>query len=359
MSHKKDEDKEFDVIAQTQFFKLTLSVLPKFYTSLEPSRMTVLFFVVSALDILGKLKDCLEKERDLTKRLLDWIYAMQVLPDPKTGSILRCGFRGGPYVGVPFDPQYKNVFSYSEYPQDHSNIAMTYTALCNLKILDEDLSRVNKKAIISALKHLQLKDGSFAPTCYGGENDMRFVFCACAISHLLDDWSGFDLDLATQYIVDSQSYDGAIGLRAGSEGHGGSTYCAVAALVLMGRLDRLKDKAGLIRWCVRSQGDGFCGRPNKEPDTCYSYWIGATMQLLGVYSFTNGSGNREHTMHCNGNGHIQGGFSKIPGSFPDVLHSYFGLAGLSLIGLDALSPIDASIAVTKRAMAPSLEVYHV
>jgi len=334
-------------------------MLPKYYTSLEPSRMTVLFFVVSALDILGKLTECLNKEKGLRKALVEWIYAMQVLPDPKTGSTIRCGFRGAPYVGYPFDCKYQNVRPYDEYPQDHSNIAMTYTALCNLKILEEDLSHVYKKAIISALRYLQQPDGSFAPTCYGGETDMRFVFCACAISYLLNDWSGFDLDITTQYIVDSQSYDGGIGLRSGSEGHGGSTYCAVASLALMKRLNRLRDMKGLIRWCVRSQGHGFCGRPNKDEDTCYSYWIGATMQLLGVYPFTDPSHNRLHTMHCNGNGPIQGGFSKVPGSFPDVLHSYFGLAGLSLMGLDGLSPIDASLAMTKRASDTSMDVFYV
>lgn len=42
----------------------------------------------------------------------------------------------------------------------------------------------------------------------------------CAISQILQDWSGFDLDLATKYIVESQSYDGGIGMGPGTEGHG-------------------------------------------------------------------------------------------------------------------------------------------
>ena len=29
---------------------------------------------------------------------------------------------------------------------------------------------------------------------------MRFLYCACAISALLDDWSGVDVDLALAYI---------------------------------------------------------------------------------------------------------------------------------------------------------------
>ena len=36
---------------------------------------------------------------------------------------------------------------------------MTYTALATLLILGDDLSRVNKRAVLSGLRGLQLKDG--------------------------------------------------------------------------------------------------------------------------------------------------------------------------------------------------------
>ena len=42
---------------------------------------------------------------------------------------------------------------------DSGHIAMTYTALLTLLILRDDLSRVNKKGILSGLKKLQLSDG--------------------------------------------------------------------------------------------------------------------------------------------------------------------------------------------------------
>lgn len=31
------------------------------------------------------------------------------------------------------------------------------------------------------------------------EKDARFLFCACAVSYMLNDWSGLDLDLSLQY----------------------------------------------------------------------------------------------------------------------------------------------------------------
>ena len=67
---------------------------------------------------------------------------------------------------------------------------------------------------------------------------------------------------------------------------GGSTFCAVASLSLMGRLDSAfspEERRGLARWCLRRQVTGFQGRPNKPSDTCYSFWIGASLEVLAVF----------------------------------------------------------------------------
>ena len=45
---------------------------------------------------------------------------------------------------------------------------------------------------------------SFCSTIEGAEKDMRFVYCACCVSHMLNDWSGIDKDRAVQYIRNSQ-----------------------------------------------------------------------------------------------------------------------------------------------------------
>lgn len=45
---------------------------------------------------------------------------------------------------------------------------------------------------------------SFTSTRAGGESDMRFVYCACAVSYMLNDWSGVDTEAATRYIQRSQ-----------------------------------------------------------------------------------------------------------------------------------------------------------
>lgn len=63
---------------------------------------------------------------------------------------------------------------------------------------------------------------------------------------------------------------------------GGSTFCAIAALVLMDKLyDAFNEKEikRLKRWCISRQQTGFQGRPNKPVDTCYSFWVGATLKV--------------------------------------------------------------------------------
>merc|ERR1719150_1253109 len=73
---------------------------------------------------------------------------------------------------------------------------MTYTALASLVILGDDLGRVDRKAVLAGVKALQLPDGSFKAALEGGENDMRFLYCAACICTILDDWSGMDTERA-------------------------------------------------------------------------------------------------------------------------------------------------------------------
>lgn len=41
-----------------------------------------------------------------------------------------------------------------------------------------------------------------------------------------------------------------------------------------------------------NQIDGFQGRPNKPVDTCYSFWIGASLKILNAFHLTDYEENR-------------------------------------------------------------------
>ena len=162
---------------------------------MDANRMTLLFFAISGLDLLDAL-DSVEQQRDA---IIEWIYSMQVTPASGTGAgkpaAGAAGFRGSNYLGLPFSPSgvvlplSADDAAQGAEPHVLGHITMTYTALATLIILGDDLSRVARGPIIEAIRHLQLESGCCSATAYGSENDMRFLYCACVISSMLDDVS--------------------------------------------------------------------------------------------------------------------------------------------------------------------------
>jgi len=316
----------FEKDKHIKYFERCFKMLPNQYESADTNRMTLLFFCISGLDLLGALDDALTP--DIKQKTIEWIYAQQIHPDPKIGNIGQCGFRGSPFLGHKFEP---NATETIHEPYDASNLAMTYTALVSLIILGDDLSRVNKKAIVESISKLQQENGSFSPVIIGMENDMRFLYCAAVISYILNDWSGINIDKAIDFIRNSQTYDFGISQGHGLESHGGPTFCAIAALNLMDKIDEgLKSKKDTLQWCLSRQINGFQGRTNKPPDTCYSFWLGAAITILGGYQFID---FEVHKKFLYSTQTIYGGFAKYPdeGYPPDLLHSYMGIAALALM----------------------------
>lgn len=64
---------------------------------------------------------------------------------------------------------------------------------------------------------------SFSAFSNRAESDMRFVFCAVAVSYILNDFSFINIDALCEFIKKSISYDGGIGQGPGLESHGKST----------------------------------------------------------------------------------------------------------------------------------------
>ena len=103
---------------------------------------------------------------------------------------------------------------------------------------------------------------------------MRFLYAACAISYLLKDFSGVNIEKACEFILSCQSYDYAFGFNPEQESHGieknkrkgriiyfniigAATFLAVACLTLMGKEDLISNKGQVIQWCLNRQYGGF------------------------------------------------------------------------------------------------------
>lgn len=374
--------KEFYKSAHARYFANTLNCLPAHYAGLDTSRLTVIYFGVVALDILDAISLIRDKDQ-----IIKYVYLNQLPPNLKTQHG-QFGFVGSPYLGhnIPIcrecGPKKKTssrssgkekeeisrneednlnisttgtnigahvgitsetsqlicgqketcccLFSTLAYHQGH--LAMTYTALATLLTLGDDLSRVNKASILSGLRHLQQDNGCFSSTQEGGECDMRFLFCACAISFMLGDWSAVDKDKAVAFILNSLTYEGGIALFPNGEAHGGSVYCGVASLKLMSRMEDVSPAKWdeIIGWCESRQVGGYQGRLGKDPDTCYAFWVGSTLHMLDMFKYTDIKSTKSFIMvDCQKS---SGGFSKLPDTYADVLHSFYSLCWLSMAG---------------------------
>lgn len=213
-----------------------------------------------------------------------------------------------------------------------------------------------------------------------------------------------------------QSYDGGIADESFHEPHAGYAFCSLGALALIGRLESgdyansnqpkdPMDRTSTLRWLVDRQTDlldpdgkldsefgstpapdqvsevlklhqsleessfwhsdvdlaphqvtisGMNGRTNKVADTCYGWWVAASLHILKHGGLFDQPALREYllkrTQHP-----FMGGFCKFPGdNYADVYHSFMGLAALSLSSTveqrrkDGIKDWDAEMCVSKE-----------
>ncbi|KAK9682116.1 hypothetical protein RND81_10G051700 [Saponaria officinalis] len=340
-------EQRFDRDKHIKFLDMMYELLPPGYESQEINHLTLAYFTLSSLDILGAL-DRVDKDA-----VGAWILSFQT-PQKDQAELSHGEFYG--FLGS----------RSSQYPANDngslrcngSHLASTYCALCILKIIGYDLSLVNIELITKSLRNLQQPDGSFMPIHIGAEADLRFLYCAAAISYMLSDWTGMDKENAKEYILKCQSYDGGFGLCPGLESHGGATFCAIASLRLMGFIeDDLLNKSSstsiinvpmLLDWVLQRQASdgGFQGRANKPSDTCYGFWVGGVLKILGGSKFVDREAMCVSLLTCQSE---YGGFSKFQGQLPELYHSYYGFSAFSLLEEPGLSSLCIELGITKRA----------
>lgn len=155
--------------------------------------MTIAFFAVCGLDVLDRL--CLLSD-EMRKEIIDWVYSYQIVPSktgPKSG-----GFVGSSTLNVVNSDEKCGTHRYK-----WGHLAMTYTGIAILVTLGDDLSRLNRQAIVEGVAAVQREDGSFSATIEGSEHDMRFVYCAAAICSMINEWGDVNKKTMAQYIRNS------------------------------------------------------------------------------------------------------------------------------------------------------------
>lgn len=134
-----------------------------------------------------------------------------------------------------------------------------------------------------------------------------------------------------------------LGSKPHAESHAGLIYCCVGFLSLTQQLHRI-DTEKLCWWLCERQlpSGGLNGRPEKLPDVCYSWWVLSSLTIMGRLHWINADRLEQFILSCQDN--ETGGFSDRTGNMPDIFHTLFGLAALSLLKADKrLKPISATL----------------
>ncbi|KAF6005200.1 hypothetical protein F1559_002346 [Cyanidiococcus yangmingshanensis] len=298
----------------------------------EHKKISAAYWTITALALLGRL-DVVPRER-----LVDWVLRCQH----------PCGGFGGDYTQDP-------------------HLLYTLSAVQTLYLLGEE-KRLDKDSVLRYVASLQQADGSFAGDVWG-EIDTRFCFCAALTLALVgyplrcdddclsigvntDQRQMVRIQALVDYVMQCENDDGGFGVIPGAESHAGQVFCCVGTLALCGALSGLRDRGDrLARWLAHRQlrNGGFNGRPDKLPDVCYSWWVLASLKIIGKEHWIDGDALERFIFACHaraehGNEYV-GGVADRPGDEPDVFHTFFGLAGLSLLGRHELIPIDPIFAL--------------
>jgi len=222
------------------------------FICLDASRTWIIYWIFQSLDLLDEIPT------SLIPRAIDTIRRCQ---NP-TG-----GFGGG--------------------PQQISHSATTYASVLALLIIgsEEAYEVINRNTLYQWI--LTLKDpqsGGFRMH-EDGEIDVRASYTVLSIAKLLNMLTPELIEGTADYILRCQSFEGGFGGEPGNEAHGGYSFCAFAALYILGKVDQC-DVIGFEKWLafrqVKIEG-GFQGRINKLVDGCYSFWQAGAGALVDYF----------------------------------------------------------------------------
>lgn len=297
-----------------RFLERSLRYLSTGYECLDASRPWLVYWILQAA------------------HLLNFKFSDEVLED--VVHFLKCcryvtgGFGGGP----------------SQFP----HLAPTYAATLSLCLIEseEAFEAIDMPGIKCFLWSVREPNGAFRMHV-DGEIDVRGAYCAITVARLCGIQPDDPLFEGTaDWIASCQTYEGGFGGTPNLEAHGGYSFCAAAALALLGNPSTVNLRR-LLKWAVNRQmkyEGGFQGRTNKLVDGCYSFWQGALVQVTQMliekdackdgYTIDidellfNREALQEYILICCQK--PNGGLIDKPGKPEDLYHTCYTLSGLSI-----------------------------
>lgn len=218
------------------------------------------------------------------------------------------------------------------------------TSAIQILALQDSLSSIDHEKVINYIVSLQNKDtGAFSGSTIYAEYDTRFIYCAFQALSLLSALDRIDVPLAITYIHKCRNFDGGFGLAPHAESHAGQVFTCLGALAIAGQLDIPENKSWIDTcgwWLCERQlpMGGLNGRPEKLEDVCYSWWVLSSLKMIGKQGWIDKEALVKFILSAQDTDN--GGIADRPGDVPDVFHTYFGIAGLSLLDYPGLGPVN-------------------
>lgn len=311
--------------AHSTYLRRAFGTLASSFVSLDSSRPWMLYWTLHGCDMLGDLPD---------SHVLNGIVSTLQACWDHVGKDAG-GFGGGPGQMAHCAPTYAAVL-----------------CLCIIATCHHPETAMRARDYLNQIRlplrnwYVQLQEDGAYRMHFGGEIDVRATYTVLCCAKLLNIINEELVSPAViKFVLDCQTFEGGFGGEPGSEAHGGYTFCAVAALQLIGNLGEC-DVDALRGWLVRRQMSyegGFQGRCNKLVDGCYSFWQGAAIAILNgiegdpwldgtVHELPpllyNEAMLQRYVLLCAQD--VNGGLRDKPSSARDFYHSCYNLSGLSV-----------------------------
>ncbi|KAB2609486.1 geranylgeranyl transferase type-2 subunit beta-like [Pyrus ussuriensis x Pyrus communis] len=254
--------------------------------AMEHPRMNGEYWYLTTLDLLGKLQ------------------AVDV--DEVVSWVLQCQHDSGGFGGnIGHDP-------YVQYTLSAVQVLVLFN---KIDVLDAD-------KVASYVATLQNEDGSFS-----GDG-----FSYIAIS----------VEKAVNYTVSCKNHDGGFGCTPGGESHAGQS---IDKDLLGWWLCERQVNSGDILNKAKVKPGGLNGHPEKLCDIWYSWWVLSSLVMIDRVHWIGKERLVKFVLDCQD---IEnGGISDRPDDVVDVYHTYFGVAGLSLLQYPGVKAIDPILCFTR------------
>ncbi|KAG2592059.1 hypothetical protein PVAP13_5NG524400 [Panicum virgatum] len=138
-----------------------------------------------------------------------------------------------------------------------------------------------------------------------------------------------DMQKAVDFVVNCKNLDGGFGAVPRGSLILANLFCCAGTLAVAGPLHHI-DRDLLGWWLCECQCKvgGLNGRPKKLADVCYSWWVLSSLMIDRVQWIDK---EKLTTFILNCQDKENGGISDRPDNAIDTYHTYFGVAGLSLM----------------------------